>query len=101
MCPHKPTTNISTFSPRGALGRLFNQAKTYNEINAQLNPMLPDTLKTLQLCLIKESTATLITSNPAVAFRAKQQLNELILLLQSIPLTEKIDCISIKVSNSQ
>ena len=101
MCPHKPTTNISTLSPNGKLGQLFAQAKIYNEINVQLLSKLPDTLITLKLCLIKGSLATLIADNPAVAFRAKQQLPELIVLLQSIPLANQIDHISIKVSTNQ
>ena len=101
MCPHKPTTDISKFSPNGDLGQLFAQAKIYNEINAQLKPKLPDTLKALQLCLIKDNTATLITHNPAIASRAKQQLHELLALLQSIPLACKINHINIKVSVKQ
>ena len=101
MCPHKPTTNISDFSPNGELGQLFAQAKIYNEINVQLAPKLPDTLKTLKLCLIKGSKATLIAINPAIAFRAKQQLPELIIILQSISLASKVNHISIKVSTSQ
>ncbi|MDC0430773.1 hypothetical protein OAM42_04785 [Candidatus Thioglobus sp.] len=101
MCPHKPTTNISDFSPNGELGQLFAQAKIYNEINVQLAPKLPDTLKTLKLCLIKGNKATLIANNPAIAFRAKQQLPELIIILQSISLASKVDHISIKVSTSQ
>ncbi|MDB2589647.1 hypothetical protein N9345_06835 [Candidatus Thioglobus sp.] len=101
MCPHKPTTNISNFSPGGELGQLFAQAKIYNEINIQLAPKLPDTLKTLKLCLIKGSTATLIANNSAIAFRAKQQLPELIILLQSISLAGNIDHINIRVSSIQ
>jgi len=101
MCPHKPTTAISKFSPKSALGQLFAQAKIYNEINAQLKPKLPDALQTLELCLINNNTATLITENPAIASRAKQQLHELLTLLQSIPLTCKINHIKIKVSIRQ
>ncbi|WPE16486.1 hypothetical protein R5P06_00070 [Candidatus Thioglobus autotrophicus] len=101
MCPHKPTTNISNFSPNGDLGQLFAQAKIYNEINAQLTPKLPETLKTLELCLIKDGAATLIASNPAIASRAKQQTHELLTLLQSVSLAGKIDRINIKVSIKQ
>ncbi len=101
MCPYKPTTNISNFSPNGDLGQLFAQAKIYNEINAQFTPKLPETLKTLELCLIKDATATLIANNPAIASRAKQQIHELLTLLQSVSLAGKIDRINIKVSIKQ
>ncbi|MCH9646527.1 MAG: hypothetical protein K0U08_07790 [Proteobacteria bacterium] len=101
MCPHKPTTDILKFSPNSNLGQMFAQAKIYNEINAQLKPKLPNTLKTLQLCFIKDNTATFTTHNPAIASRAKQQIHELLTLLQSIPLACKINHINIKVSAKQ
>ncbi len=101
MCPHKPTTNLAAFSPKGQLGKLFAQAKIYNQINEQLNQELPSTLKTLELCLIKNNIATLITSNPAVAFRAKQQLNELTTIVQSACLSIQIKQIEIKVTTDK
>jgi hypothetical protein len=97
MCQHKTTTNILNFSAKSQLGQLFAQAKIYNQINAQFKPLLPDTLKNLELCLIKDNVATLITNNSAIAFRAKQQLAQIILLLQSIEQTKQINHIKIKV----
>ncbi len=98
MCQHKSTINLANFSANGELGQLFSQARVYNEINAQLNRQLPDTLKALELCLIKNKVATLITDNPAIAFRAKQQLSEIITLLNSIVLTDQVNHIEIKVT---
>jgi hypothetical protein len=100
MCPYKPTTNISNFSAKGSLGQLFEQAKVYNQINEQLQPLLPETLKSLELCLIKEGVATLITNNPAVAFRAKQQLDKIMALLHTISKAGKINHIEIKVATN-
>ncbi len=101
MCQHKPTTNLTNFSPKGSLGQMIAQAKIYNKINAQLHSQLPSALKDLKLCLIKDNVATLITSNSAVAFRAKQQLNEIITLLQGISLCQKISHIEIKVNTNK
>ncbi len=97
MCSHKPTDNLTHFSTRGSLGQLMARAKIYNQINTQLQPQLPDTLKNLELCLIKDEVATLITSNSATAFRAKQQINELLALLQGINSNQSINHIKIKV----
>jgi hypothetical protein len=98
MCKHKSITNISNLSTHNRLGKLFAQAKVNNQINAQLEQQLPTNLKTLELCLIKDGIATLITSNPAVAFRAQQQLDAILTLLRSMPLVKKINTIKIKVS---
>ena len=73
------------------------QAKIYNKINAQLHMQLPDTLKDLDLCLIKDKVATLMTNNSAVAFRAKQQINEILIILQGISSSQQINHIEIKV----
>lgn len=101
MCSYKSTTNLSTFSPKGQLGKLFAQAKVYNRINKQLKQKLPDTLKTLELCLIENNIATLITNNPAVAFRAKQQLDVLTSIVQSICPNISINQIKIKVMTNK
>jgi hypothetical protein len=98
MYQHKPTTNILNFSAKSQLGQLFAQAKIYNQINAQFQPLLPDTLKSLELCLIENDIATLITNNSAIAFRAKQQLVQIISLLQSIEQASQINHIKIKVA---
>lgn len=101
MCKHKSIANVSNFSTTNKLGKLFAQAKIYNQINAQLEQDLPITLKTLELCLIKDGIATLITSNSAVAYRAKQQLPELLKLLHGIPLAGQINRIQIKVNTNK
>ncbi|WP_428086779.1 hypothetical protein [Candidatus Thioglobus sp.] len=98
MYQHKSTTNLANFCASGKLGKLFAQAKTYNKINLQLAQQLPNTLKTLELCLIKNDIAILITNNPAVAFRAKQQRPEIITLLRSISLSSQINQIEIKIA---
>lgn len=98
MCQHKPMIDISNFSAQGSLGKLFSQAKRYNKINAKLRPILPDTLKTLELCLIQQGVATLITDNPAIAFRAKQQIPEIMALLRTASPSIKINHIEIKVA---
>ncbi len=90
--------DISNFSAQGSLGKLFSQAKRYNKINAKLRPILPDTLKTLELCLIQQGVATLITDNPAIAFRAKQQIPEIMALLRTASPSIKINHIEIKVA---
>ena len=97
MCQHKPTDNLTNFSTKSSLGQLMAQAKVYNQINTQLHLQLPDTLKDLELCLIKDKVATLMTSNSAVAFRAKQQINEIFTILQGISSSQQINHVEIKV----
>jgi hypothetical protein len=98
MCQYKTLTNLASFVPSGQLGQLFAQAKTYNQINVELVKLIPSTLKPLELCLIKDNTATLITQNQAVAFRAQKQLTVLLELLTQIPTLESITRIEIKIS---
>lgn len=80
---------------------MFARAKVYNQINAQLSQHLPSTLEGLELCLIKDGLATLITSNSAIAYRAQQQLPELLNMLHSIPLAGQINRIQIKVNTNK
>ena len=101
MYEHKSITNVSNLNNHHRLGKLFAQAKIYNQINAQLAQSLPSTLETLELCLIKDGLATLITSNSAVAYRAKQQLPELLNMLHCIPLASQINRIQIKVNTNK
>jgi hypothetical protein len=98
MCPHQSSPNLTQFSMHSALGQLIQQAKIYNKINAEFCQKLPEVLKTLELCVIKNGVATLISSNPAVAFRAKQQLDEITTILQSVALDIAINRVEIKVS---
>ena len=98
MCQHKKTTNLSSFSPSGDFGKLFKQAKLYNKINTELNNVLPKTLSGLELCLIKNNVATFITNNQSVAFRAKQQISEILSLIHSIPDLQNINHVDIKVT---
>ncbi len=98
MCQHKKTTNLSSFSPSGDFGKLFKQAKLYNKINTELSTALPKALNSLELCLIKNSTATFVTNNQSVAFRAKQQISEILTLIQSISGLQNINHVEIKVT---
>ena len=98
MCQYKTLTNLASFVPSGQLGQLFAQAKTYNQINVELVKLIPSTLKPLELCLIKDKTATLITQNQSVAFSAQKQLTVLLELLTQIPTLESITDIEIKIS---
>jgi hypothetical protein len=98
MCQYKTLTNLASFVPSGQLGQLFAQAKTYNQINVELVKLIPSTLKPLELCLIKDNTAILITQNQSVAFRAQKQLTVLLELLTQIPTLESITRIEIKIS---
>ncbi|BBB24290.1 conserved hypothetical protein [Isorropodon fossajaponicum endosymbiont JTNG4] len=98
MCQYKTLTNLASFTPSGQLGQLFTQAKAYNQINIDLAKLLPSTLKPLELCLIKNNTAILITHNQAIAFRAQKQLVTLLELLIQIPALESITHIEIKIN---
>ncbi len=98
MCKYKTLTNLASFVPSGQLGKLLAQAKVYNQINIELAKLLPSTLKPLELCLIKDNKATLITHNQAIAFRAQKQLVALLELLTQIPALESITHIEIKIN---
>ncbi len=98
MCQYKTLTNLASFVPNGQLGQLFAQAKAYNKINIELAKLLPNTLKSLELCLIKDNTATLITHNQAIAFRAQKQLVILLELLTQIPALESVIHVEIKIN---
>ncbi|BBB22220.1 conserved hypothetical protein [Abyssogena phaseoliformis symbiont OG214] len=99
MCQYKTLTNLASFAPSGGqLGQLFTQAKAYNQINIELAKLLPSTLKPLELCLIKDNTAILITHNQAIAFRAQKQLVVLLELLTQIPMLESITHVEIKIN---
>ncbi len=100
---HNATDNVislAKFTPKGRLGAMFAQAKAYNQINAQLSKILPNEINSLELCLIKDSVATFVANNQAVAFRAQKQHKLLLELLTSLEGLEKINKIAIKISLS-
>ena len=76
---------------------MFAQAKSYNQINTQLKKILPNALNSLELCRIKEKTATLIAPSQAVAFRAKKQQQFLLASLKRLDTLSSIQTIVIKV----
>lgn len=91
------TTNLASFTPAGELGELFARAKKHNLINQQLGDLLPKSLKTLSLCNIQEDTATLISDNQALAFRAEKQGSLILNHLQTIEGLAHLQKIVIKV----
>ncbi|WXU00565.1 MAG: hypothetical protein Ctma_1290 [Catillopecten margaritatus gill symbiont] len=93
----KKITNLANFSPKGALGQLFVQARILNELNEQLAEYLPDAFKSLSLCTINEKTATFVTSNQALVFRAQQQSNILLAALKQVESLAEIEKVAVKV----
>jgi len=93
----KKITNLANFTPKGALGQLFTRARALNELNAQLANYLPDTFKSLSLCAINGNTATFVTNNQALAFRAQKQSAVLLGILQQIESLTEINKIVVKV----
>jgi hypothetical protein len=91
------TTNLSNFTPKGKLGALFAQARMFNRLNDQLSTLLPDAFKTLSLCALKDNTATFVTHNQAVAFRAQKQQDTLLDILKNLDALSNIQKIIIKV----
>jgi len=91
------TTNTSNFTPKGRLGTLFVQARMFNQLNDQLSTLLPDAFKTLSLCALKDNTATFVTHNQAVAFRAQKQQDTLLDILKSLKALSKVQKVIIKV----
>ena len=91
------TTNTSNFTPKGRLGALFAQARMFNQLNDQLSTLLPDAFKTLSLCTLKDNTATFVTQNQAVAFRAQKQQDTLLDIIRSLDTLSNIQTIIIKV----
>ena len=91
------TTNTSNFTPKGRLGALFAQARMFNQLNDQLSTLLPDAFKMLSLCTLKDNTATFVTHNQAVAFRAQKQQDTLLDIIRSLGALSNIQIIIIKV----
>ncbi|SFV83996.1 hypothetical protein MNB_SUP05-9-881 [hydrothermal vent metagenome] len=91
------TTNLSNFTPKGKLGVLFVQARMFNRLNDQLSTLLPEAFKTLSLCALKDNTATFVTHNQAVAFRAQKQQGVLLDILKNLDTLSSVQKIIIKV----
>jgi len=89
--------NLANFNPNGKLGKMFAQAKTYNQINKELKKQLPLELNGLELCFIDKDQATLITNNQALAFRANKQTKLLIKILRQIKSLKDISKVKIRV----
>lgn len=98
MYKHKTTTKLTDFNPKGKLGLLFTQARMFNHCNDQLSQTLPDNLKSLSLCMIKNDLATFVTNNQASAFLAQKQQKTLLNALQKIDGLPTIRKIVVKVS---
>lgn len=76
---------------------MFAQARMFNQLNDQLSTLLPDAFKTLSLCTLKDNTATFVTQNQAVAFRAQKQQDTLLDIIRSLDALSNIQTIIIKV----
>jgi hypothetical protein len=97
MSLKKNTTNLSNFTPKGKLGVLFAKARAFNQLNDQLSALLPEAFKTLSLCALKDGTATFVTNNQAVAFRAQKQHNVLLDIVKNLEDLSGVQKIIIKV----
>jgi len=83
--------------PKGQLGKLFVKAKMFNQLNDQLTGALPKDLKKLSLCALKDNTATFVTHDQAVAFRAQKQHNLLLAILKDFDALSQTQKVIIKV----
>ena len=91
------STNLSSFVPDGKLGMLFVKAKMFNQLNDQLLGVLPKDLKKLSLCALKDNTATFVTHDQAVAFRAQKQHDLLLDILKDFDVLSQTQKVIIKV----
>lgn len=94
----KKITNLANFTPQGALGQAFVQARMLNELNQQLAQHLPESLKSLLLCAIDKNTATFVANNQALVFRAQSQPDVLLNALKQIESLTQIKKVVVKVS---
>lgn len=98
MSPYKnQITNLANFKADGALGALLAQARTFNHLNDQLSAFLPPALVSLSLCTIKNHTATFVTHNQAIAFRAQKQHDVLLAILNRLEALPPIQKVVIKI----
>lgn len=91
--------NIASLTHKGGLGKLFEQAKKYNQINDFLYSQLPRIFNSVQLCTIEESTATFIAADQSSAYRARQQKALLLKSLHTIDGLSYVKKINIKVNS--
>ena len=89
--------NLANFTSSGKLGEMLAKSRHINQLNAQLKTQLPADLSALELCYYDDDSATLITNNQALAFRAQQQKSTLIKILKQINDLGSISSIQIKV----
>ncbi len=95
------TTNLSNFEPKGKLGALFAQARMFNQLNDQLFERLPKDLKKLSLCALKDNTATFVTHDQALAFRAQKQHDLLLDILKDFEALSDTQKVIIKIDLKQ
>lgn len=76
---------------------MFAQARAFNQLNDQLSTLLPEAFKALSLCALKDDTATFVTNNQAVAFRAQKQHNVLLGIVKNLEDLSGVQKIIIKV----
>lgn len=93
----KTPTNLANYTPSGQLGTMFTKARTYNHINDRLSQILPAEFSSLKLCAIDKQTATLITNNQALAFRAQKQAKLILQALHQLQVLSKINKVVIQL----
>ncbi|HIM58015.1 MAG TPA: hypothetical protein EYJ00_01650 [Gammaproteobacteria bacterium] len=91
------TANLTNFKPKGKLGVLFAQARVFNYLNDRLSTLLPPAFVSLSLCAIKGNTATFVTHDQAVAFRAQKQQATLLAAIKPLDALSQIQKIVIKL----
>jgi hypothetical protein len=67
-------------------------------LNQQLSAHLPESFASLSLCAIDNTTATFVTDNQALAFRAQKQPNILLDALSQLPSCEQITKVAVQVN---
>jgi hypothetical protein len=91
--------NIAEISLKGSLGNLFNKAKSINNINDKLLPLLPPSVASIKLSTVAETTATFIARDQSIAFRAKQQDKLILSSLIKLDELSHVKKINIKVDS--
>ena len=90
-------TNLSKFTPKDSLGRLFKKARGLNRLNEQLSKHLPEQFALLSLCAIEGNTATFVADNQALIFRAQQQNNIVLDATKQVAELAQIEKVIIKL----
>ena len=89
--------NLANFKARGELGELLAKSRQINHFDQLLKARLPEDLQSLELCHYDETSATFITPNQALAFRAQQQKQVLLETLIQIPELKNLTIVKIQV----